>query len=173
MLCPTPSHISIILHLPLLARHTSSSSQHTPSHSPPRNNNGIAKKPSRKSKRRTPSLYDNPPSREELEARLSKQLTPAEISQYQNIISSPEWKKLVDSGYDNLRMLNIWKQSKSVMRPKGDDDDSSDSDSDDDACHHGNGDEDDAHRDSNDDEEHARMHASLFTSCPQAFRYSF
>ncbi|XP_063955422.1 uncharacterized protein LOC135154107 [Lytechinus pictus] len=123
---PTRNNVPTALDNPLQrsSRHTSSSSPHlSPQHSPIHNNN--VKKPSRKAKRRTPSLYNNPPTKEDVEASLlplAKQLTPAERNHYQNVIASPDWKKLVDSGYDNLRMLNIWKQSKSVMLHKGGDD---------------------------------------------------
>ncbi|XP_030832173.1 SHC-transforming protein 1 isoform X1 [Strongylocentrotus purpuratus] len=125
------------------SRHTSSSSSHlSPQHSPTHNNN--IKKPSRKAKRRTPSLYDNPPTKEDVEAKV-KQLTPAERNQYQNIIANPDWKKLVDSGYDNLRMLNVWKQSKSVMLHKGGDQEGEYANV---ACFH------DDHDDDDDDDEH-------------------
>eukprot|EP00057_Strongylocentrotus_purpuratus_P002191 XP_003724021.2 PREDICTED: homeobox protein 12-like [Strongylocentrotus purpuratus] len=148
------------------SRHTSSSSSHlSPQHSPTHNNN--IKKPSRKAKRRTPSLYDNPPTKEDVEAKV-KQLTPAERNQYQNIIANPDWKKLVDSGYDNLRMLNVWKQSKSVMLHKGGDQEGEyanvacfhdDHDDDDDDDEHGN--RNDGEEEEEEEVDDARMHASL------------
>ncbi|XP_072166863.1 SHC-transforming protein 1-like [Diadema setosum] len=118
---PSPSRTNIPgLDNPLQksSRHNSPSPQLSPTHSP-LNNNVPIKKSSVKEKRRTPSLYDNPPSKEEVD--LSRKLTAAELAQYQNLVSSPEWQKLVESGYDNLRMLNSFKQSKSVVLHKGGD----------------------------------------------------
>lgn len=101
---------------------------------------------------------------------LAKQLTPAERNQYQNIIANPDWKKLVDSGYDNLRMLNVWKQSKSVMLHKGGDQEGEyanvacfhdDHDDDDDDDEHGNRNDEEEKEKEEEEVDDARMHASL------------
>ena len=48
-------------------------------------------------KRRTPSLYDNPPGGNMSNKR------PNDIHFYQNM-NGPDWKRLVEAGYDNLRI---------------------------------------------------------------------
>lgn len=58
--------------------------------------NSQRKNASSQVKRRTPSLYDNPP------CNLSNK-RPNDIHFYQNM-NGPDWKRLVEAGYDNLRI---------------------------------------------------------------------